>query len=122
MIGGWPVVLLALVGLFVTGTCNAVLDVSGFTLIQRGVQNEDRVTMFGVFEGALGVSLLVGSLLAPALDCGAGSARRLRRGRCHPAVVAVVTWRPIAKGARRGALTDELSTLLRSNPLSPRSH
>ncbi len=67
IIGGWPVAALALFALFVTGISNAVLDVSGFTLVQRGVQNEDRVTVFGVLEGGLGAGLLVGSLLAPAL-------------------------------------------------------
>ena len=117
VIGGWPVALLAVFGLFVTGICNAVLDVSGFTLIQRGVQNEDRVTMFGVFEGALGVSLLVGSLLAPALIAALGARGAFVVAGAILPVVAVVTWRPIARGARRGALTDELSTLLRSNPL-----
>jgi MFS family permease len=117
VIGGWPVALLALVGLFVTGICNAVLDVSGFTLIQRGVQNEDRVTMLGVFEGALGTSLLVGSLLAPALIAALGARGAFVVAGAILPVVAVVTWRPIAKGVGRGALTDELSVLLRSNPL-----
>ena len=27
-----------------------MLDVAGFTLVQRGIRNEDRVTMFGVME------------------------------------------------------------------------
>jgi len=117
VIGAWPEALLALAALFVTGTCNAVLDVSGFTLIQRGVQNEDRVTMFGVFEGALGMSLLVGSLLAPALIALLGARAVFVLAGAFLPVVAVFTWRPIAKRARPGALTDELSALLRSNPL-----
>lgn len=117
VIGGWPVALLALIGLFVTGTCNTILDVSGFTLIQRGVQNEDRVTIFGVFEGALGVSLLVGSLLAPALIAALGARGAFVVAGAILPVVALLTWRPIARGARPGALTEELSTLLRRNPL-----
>ena len=117
VIGGWPVAGLALAALFVTGVCNSVLDVSGFTLIQRGVQNEDRVTMFGVFEGGLGVSLLVGSLLAPALIAALGARGAFAAAGAILPIVAVVTWRPIAKGARRGELTEELLTLLRSNPL-----
>jgi hypothetical protein len=117
VIGGWPEAVLAVVALFVTGTCNAVLDVSGFTLIQRGVQNEDRVTMFGVFEGALGASLFVGSLLAPALIAALGArAVFVLAGAVLP-VVAILTWGPIAKRTRPGALTDDLSALLRSNPL-----
>ena len=42
LIGACPVPALALAALFVTGVSNAVLDVSGFTLVQRGVRNEDR--------------------------------------------------------------------------------
>ncbi len=68
VMGAWPVAAVALVGLFVTGISNAILDVSGFTLVQRGVGNEDRVTMFAVMEGLFGVGLLLGSLAAPALD------------------------------------------------------
>ena len=75
LIGAWPAAALALVALFVTGVSNAVLDVSGFTLVQRAVRNEDRVTMFAVMEGLFGVGLLVGSLVGPAL---VGAARRPR--------------------------------------------
>ena len=117
IIGGWPVAALALFALFVTGISNAVLDVSGFTLIQRGVQNEDRVTVFGVLEGGLGAGLLVGSLLAPALIAVFGPrASFVVAGAILP-ILAVLTWRPIARRTRRGALTDDLLGLLRSNPL-----
>ena len=67
LIGAWPSPAVALAALFATGVSNAVLDISGFTLIQRGVRNEDRMLIFGVFEGLLGIGLLLGSLLAPAL-------------------------------------------------------
>ena len=66
LIGAWPLAALALVALFVSGVSNAVLDVSGFTLVQRAVRNEDRVTMFGMMEGLFGVGLLLGSLAGPA--------------------------------------------------------
>ena len=117
IIGGWPVAALALCALFVTGISNAVLDVWGFTLVQRGVQNEDRVTVFGVLEGGLGAGLLVGSLLAPALIAVFGPrASFVVAGAILP-LLAVITWRPIARRSRRGALTDDLLALLRSNPL-----
>jgi hypothetical protein len=67
LIGAWPVAALALAALVVTGISNAVLDVSGFTLVQRGVRNEDRVTIFGAMESLFGVALLTGSLLAAVL-------------------------------------------------------
>jgi MFS family permease len=116
-IGAWPEALLAVAALFVTGVCNAVLDISGFTLIQRGVRNEDRVTIFSVMEGGLGVGLLVGSLLAPALVAVLGARGAFVAAGAVLPILAVVTWRPIARGARSGALTEELFALLRSNPL-----
>jgi hypothetical protein len=117
VIGGWPAAVVALAALFVTGLSNAMLDVSGFTLIQRGVQNEDRVTMFGVLEGGLGVGLLVGSLLAPALVWALGTRGAFVVAGAILPILAIVTWRPIAMRTRRGVLTEELLTLLRSNPL-----
>lgn len=116
-IGAWPEALLAVATLFVTGVCNAVLDISGFTLIQRGVRNEDRVTIFSVMEGGLGVGLLVGSLLAPALVAVLGARGAFVAAGAVLPILAVVTWRPIARGAGSGALTEELLALLRSNPL-----
>jgi MFS family permease len=117
LIGVLPSALLAVIALFVTGISNAVLDVSGFTLIQRGVRNEDRVTMFGVFEGALGVGLLVGSLLAPALVAVVGIRGALIVSGAILPLLALVTWRPIATRADQGPLTEELLLLMRSNPL-----
>ena len=117
VIGGWPVASLALAALFVTGISNAVLDVSGYTLIQRGVRNEDRVTIFGVMEGGLSVGLLVGSLLAPALVAVLGARGAFVAAGAVLPLLAIVTWRPIAKRSGRGVLTEDLLALLRSNPL-----
>lgn len=117
LIGAWPVALLAIAALFVTGVSNAVLDVAGFTLIQRGVRNEDRVTMFGVMEGLFGVSLLAGSLLAPALVAALGAGDALVVAGAILPLLAVVTWRSISRGARREASREEHIALLRRNPL-----
>jgi Cyclic nucleotide-binding domain/Major Facilitator Superfamily len=116
-IGAWPEALLAIAALFVTGVSNAVLDISGFTLIQRGVENEDRVAMFSIMEGGLGVGLLVGSLLAPALVAVLGARGAFVAAGAVLPILALVTWRPIARGARSGVLTEDLLVLLRSNPL-----
>jgi MFS family permease len=67
LVGAVPVAAIAVAALFATGLSNAVLDVSGFTLMQRDVRNEDRVTVFAAGESLWGTGLLVGSLLAPAL-------------------------------------------------------
>jgi len=117
LIGAWPVAALALAALFVTGVSNAVLDVSGFTLVQRGVRNEDRVTMFGVLEGLLGVGLLAGSLVAPALVELVGARGGLVVAGAILPILALATWRPIAHRARPTALIEKHLALLRRNPL-----
>jgi MFS family permease len=117
LIGAWPVAALAVVALFATGVSNAVLDVSGFTLVQRGVRNEDRVAMFGVMEGLFGFGLLVGSLVGPALVALVGARwSQVAAGAILP-VLALLTWRPIAQQLRRAPLSEARLDLLRSNPL-----
>jgi hypothetical protein len=117
LIGAWPAAGLALVALFVTGVSNAVLDVSGFTLVQRGVRNEDRVTMFGVMEGSFGVGLLVGSLAGPALVALLGTRGSLVVAGAILPILSLITWRPIAKRTRRSPLVEAQMALLRRNPL-----
>jgi MFS family permease len=117
LIGAWPVAAFALVALFVTGVSNAVLDVSGFTLVQRGVRNEDRVTMFGVMEGLFGFGLLAGSLVGPALVALLGARGSLVVAGAILPVLALLTWQPIARRMHRAPLSDARLALLRSNPL-----
>jgi MFS family permease len=117
LVGVWPTVTLAVAGLFVTGVSNAVLDVSGFTLIQRGVRAADRVTMFGVMEGLFGVALLAGSLLAPLLVALVGIGNALVVAGAVLPVMAALTWRPIARGVTRAPSRDAHIGLLRRNPL-----
>jgi MFS family permease len=116
-IGVWPVALLALVALFVTGVSNAVLDVAGFTLMQRGVRNEDRVILFGVMEALLGVGLLTGSLVSPALVAALGTETALVVAGVILPLLAVATWRPIARGTKQRTFQEERLALLRRNTL-----
>jgi hypothetical protein len=96
---------------------NAVLDISGFTLVQREVRNEDRMLVFGVLEGLLGVGLLLGSLVAPALVASLGVRGALVVAGAILPVLAAVTWRSILRSARRSALAETHIALLRRNPL-----
>jgi MFS family permease len=117
LIGAWPAAALALVALCITGVSNAVLDVSGFTLVQRGVRNEDRMTMFGVMEGLFGVGLLAGSLVGPALVSLLGARGSLAAAGAMLPILALLTWRPIVKRTRRSPLAEGRIGLLRQNPL-----
>ncbi len=67
LIGAWLHEPWALACLAVVGAGNAVLDVSGFTMIQREIDDAVLARVFGVFEilvvTAVGTGSLVGSLL-----------------------------------------------------------
>jgi MFS family permease len=67
LIGIWPHAAWTVICLAAVGAGNAVLDVAGFTLIQRGTDDAVLARVFGVFEvlviAALGVGSIIGSLL-----------------------------------------------------------
>jgi hypothetical protein len=71
VIGVAPTPLVALAALGVVGIGNALIDVAGITLLQRGTSNAARGAVFAVLEfaaslgvsvGAMGASLLVGTI------------------------------------------------------------
>jgi predicted MFS family arabinose efflux permease len=67
LIAAWPHEVWALACLAVVGAGNAILDVSGFTMIQRGIDDAVLARVFGVFEvlvvSAVGVGSIMGSLV-----------------------------------------------------------
>jgi MFS family permease len=117
LIGAVPVPAVALAALFATGASNAVLDVSGFTLMQRGVQNEDRVTVFAASESLWGTGLLVGSLLSPVLIALLDPRGAFLVAGAILPILALATRRPIERGSRDAGDAEAHLALLRSNPL-----
>lgn len=117
LIGAVPVPAVALAALFATGASNAVLDVSGFTLMQRGVQNEDRVTVFAASESLWGTGVLVGSLLSPALIALLDPRGAFLVAGAILPILALATRRPIERGSRDAGDAEAHLALLRSNPL-----
>jgi MFS family permease len=67
VIGLLPSSAVALLALAVLGSGNAVLDVAGFSLLQRSVPNAVRGQMFGLLEAIVMLGLSLGSAIAPAL-------------------------------------------------------
>jgi MFS family permease len=63
LIGAWASFGWALVCLGIVGIGNAFLDVSGFTLLQRRVDEHVLGRMFGVFEIAVTAAIAIGSVL-----------------------------------------------------------
>jgi MFS family permease len=63
LVGAWPRAGLALVCIGIVGIGNAVLDVSGFTLMQRTVDEHVLGRVFGVFEILVAAAVALGSVL-----------------------------------------------------------
>jgi hypothetical protein len=106
VLGAWPVPLVAFAGLFVSGVANAVLDVAGFTLLQRTIPTADRVAAFGVIESMAGIFVPLGGLLVPVLIALVGPQGALAvTGAVLPAVAAA-TW-PRTRRADDAALVRE---------------
>lgn len=72
VIGLEPSALLALVALVVVGFGDAVLDVSGYTLLQRIVPDGLLARVFGVHNAITLATVGIGSLAAPAVIAGLG--------------------------------------------------
>ena len=76
-LAGWgmPVVILGLIVspvfaialMVLVGASNAVLDVAGFTLLQRAVPNAARVAVMGLLISGAGATMAVGGFVAPIL-------------------------------------------------------
>jgi Cyclic nucleotide-binding domain len=81
------------------------------------VANEDRVTVFGLMEGFLGVMLLLGSLLAPALLSLLGTRGSFAVAGLVLPILAAVLWRPVRRDAQTSARRESEVALLRRNSL-----
>jgi CRP-like cAMP-binding protein/MFS family permease len=67
LIGGIPAEVIGLIALVVIGVANTVIDVSGFTLLQRAVPDEVLARVFGVLETVLIAGIGIGALMTPAI-------------------------------------------------------
>jgi CRP-like cAMP-binding protein/MFS family permease len=67
LVGGIPAEVIGLGGLAVIGVANTVIDVSGFTLLQRAVPDEVLARVFGVLETVLIAGIGLGALITPAI-------------------------------------------------------
>lgn len=67
LLGIVPHPFLAFAFLGIVGVANAILDVSGFTLVQRCVPTRIRGRVFGALEGIVSLTFATGSLAAPLL-------------------------------------------------------
>ena len=67
VLGAWPQVALAALLLAIVGAGNSLMDVAGFTLVQRSVPDEVLARVFGVIQMLWLSSVGIGALVAPTL-------------------------------------------------------
>ncbi len=67
VVGVLPVVWVAVAAMGVVGASNAILDVAGFTLLQRTIPNDVRASVMGLFEGYIAATAGLGGIAAPLL-------------------------------------------------------
>lgn len=117
VIGAWPYVVVALAGLFVTGVSNAILDVAGFTILQRGIPSRDRMAVFGLLEAMVGVGVAVGGLAGSLAYSAFGAQGALGVAGAILPIMAVATWPRVSRIDRRSLVTGRELTALRAVPL-----
>jgi hypothetical protein len=117
VIGAWPLAVVAVGSLFVTGVANAILDVSGFTILQRGTPADERVPVLGLFEGMVAVSVAAGAIVGSLLIEAFGIRGALAIAGAILPILAVATWSRVSRLDRRGLITEHEAAALRAIPL-----
>jgi MFS family permease len=92
LVAAWPHEAWALTCLAVVGAGNAVLDVSGFTMIQRGIADAVLARVFGIFEMLAVTAVGVGSIVGSGLVDGLGSRWPLVVAGCILPLLAAITY------------------------------
>ncbi|HSL76598.1 MAG TPA: MFS transporter [Candidatus Limnocylindrales bacterium] len=110
-----PVV--AMVAMGAVGVSNAVLDVAGFTLIQRMTPNAARVAVLGIVDSAANGGPAIGGLIAPLLIAALGIKGALIVAGAVLPVAAILTWRRLRRLDEGGPAAARRVELLRSQPL-----
>ncbi len=67
LIAAWPTVISAVLAFVVIGIGNILVDVAGYTLLQRAVSDEVLARVFGVIETLYYVSVAIGAIAVPPL-------------------------------------------------------
>jgi hypothetical protein len=118
LVAVWPNQAFALVLLGIVGVGNTIVDISGMTLLQRGVPEEVLARVFGVLETVLLLTLGLGAIVAPVLLSLLGTRGALIAAGAVLPLLAVPAWPYLAAIDRSAAAVPvEQLELLRALPL-----
>ena len=117
LVGLAPSAVVALLAMGVVGAGNAILDVSGFTLLQRTVPNAVRGSVFAVLEALVMLFVGIGAALGPVLvEFATLRGAWIVTGAILP-VAAILGWRWVAAADERAVVPERELTLLRGVPM-----
>jgi MFS family permease len=117
LIGLLPWAPAAVLFLAVLGLGNAVLDVAGFTIMQRSVPNALRGRVFGVLESGVMLGTGIGSGLAPLLLALLDIRGALIATGLILPTLAAVTWHWVARADADAVIPERELALLRGVPM-----
>jgi MFS family permease len=107
----WTLVLLGLVGL-----ANTVVDVAGFTILQRAVPDDVLARVFGILDSVFLGTAALGGLVASAIIEGAGADWALVAFGLFLPVVVIATWRRVVTIDEEARVPEREFELLRGIP------
>jgi MFS family permease len=117
VMGGWPVPLIAIGAMVVTGLSNASLDIAGFTILQRSFPPRERLAAFALLEGAAGLAVALGGILASILLDRVGIRGTLALTGALLPIMAVASWPWISRLELESLVPEGRLALLRRVPL-----
>lgn len=101
----------------VVGVSNAIVDVAGYTLLQRSTPNDARVAVLGLLDSFANGGVAVGGIVAPLLVALLGVQGALMATGAILPIVAAVTWPAIRRLDEEGVVPAAQLDLIRSVPL-----
>jgi predicted MFS family arabinose efflux permease len=112
-----PAAVVAIAAMAVVGAGNAVLDIAGFTLLQRIVPNRSRGSVFGVLEALVMLTVGVGAALGPLLVSVAGlPGAWMITGAVLP-MLALLSWRVVTAADEHAVIPERELHALRGVPM-----
>lgn len=122
---GLPIAVLGVVNspiaavamLAIVGMSNAILDVTGFTLLQRSTPNEARVGVMGMLDSLAAATAALGGLVASVLVTGLGIQGALVVAGAILPLAAVITLPALRRAESRTVSHEAQARLLRGDPL-----
>ncbi len=113
----WPSVVPAVIAFAAIGVGNILVDVAGFTLLQRAVDDSVLARVFGAFEALSNASIALGALLVPPLVRLVGTRWALTATGLFLPALAAVSGRRLLLVDRAAVAPERAVALLRGVPV-----